>query len=107
MDSLLSGAHVVAYVLKALGVRVIFGVTGIPMVETAEACQQLGIVFLAFRNEQSASYAASGYGYLTGRPGVCLVTSGPGVMHAIAGVANAWANKWPMMLLAGSTGRAH
>jgi hypothetical protein len=43
--------------------------------------------FIGFRNEQAASYAATAYGYLTGRPGVCLVVGGPGVLHAIAGVS--------------------
>ena len=41
------------------------------------------------RNEQSASYAAQAVGYLTGRPGACLVVSGPGVVHALAGLAPA------------------
>ena len=50
------------------------------------------------RNEQSASYAAQAVGYLTGRPGACLVVSGPGVVHALAGLANAQQNGWPMIL---------
>ena len=45
------------------------------------------------------------YGYLTGIPGVCLVVGGPGVLHAMAGIGNASANAWPMLLLAGSCER--
>ena len=56
------------------------------------------------RNEQSASYAAAAVGYLTGRPGACLVVSGPGVIHGIAGLSNAWANCWPMILIGGACG---
>ena len=82
-----TGAEVIARSLKAIGVTVIFGIVGIPVVEVAEKAIDLGIRFLGFRNEQSASYAASVYGYLTGRPGVCLVVGGPGVLHAVAGVS--------------------
>lgn len=81
-----SGAYVTAYALKQLGVKVIFGIVGIPVIEIAEQAIHLGIRFIGFRNEQAASYAATAYGYLTGRPGVCLVVGGPGVLHAMAGV---------------------
>src|SRR5439155_1556352 len=52
---------------------------------------------------QSASYAAQAVGYLTGRPGACLVVSGPGVVHALAGLANAQQNGWPMVLIGGAS----
>jgi 2-hydroxyacyl-CoA lyase 1 len=97
-----TGASVVAQTLQQLGVKVVFGLVGIPVVEIAEACISLGIRFVAFRNEQAASYAASAYGYLTGLPGVCLVVGGPGVVHAMAGVSNATVNNWPLLLIAGS-----
>ena len=82
----ISGAKAIARALHLLGVRVVFGLVGIPVVEIADEAIALGIRFIAFRNEQAASYAATAYGYLTGRPGVCLVVGGPGVLHAIAGV---------------------
>ncbi|RAL66485.1 hypothetical protein DID88_006175 [Monilinia fructigena] len=81
-----NGAQMVAQSLKDLGVEVIFGLVGIPVVQIAEEAIALGIRFIAFRNEQAASYAATAYGYLTGRPGVCLVVGGPGVLHAMAGI---------------------
>jgi 2-hydroxyacyl-CoA lyase 1 len=96
-----TGAHVVAETLHSLQVDVVFGIVGIPIVEIAEACIALGIRFIAFRNEQSASYAAQAYGYFTGRPGVCLVVGGPGVVHAMAGIVNAHVNCWPILVLAG------
>jgi 2-hydroxyacyl-CoA lyase 1 len=61
MDKLY-GATIIARSLRALGVQVIFGVVGIPVVEVAEACQAEGIRFIGFRNEQAACYAASGWG---------------------------------------------
>lgn len=81
-----TGAKVIAQTLKDLGVKVIFGLVGVPVSDIAEQAINIGIRFIGFRNEQAASYAATAYGYLTGRPGVCLVVGGPGVLHAIAGV---------------------
>lgn len=98
-----SGAQVIASTLSSLGVTHIFGIVGIPVIEVAEACIAQGIKFISFRNEQAATYAASAYGYLTGRPGVALVVGGPGVIHALAGVENAKANCFPLLLLAGSS----
>ncbi|KAA8908309.1 hypothetical protein TRICI_004795 [Trichomonascus ciferrii] len=97
-----NGAAVIARSLYNLGVRHVFGIVGIPVIEVAEACIAQGIRFIAFRNEQAATYAASAYGYLTGKPGVCLVVGGPGVVHALAGAENASANGFPVLLLAGS-----
>ncbi|KAK9493792.1 thiamine pyrophosphate enzyme, N-terminal TPP binding domain-containing protein [Lipomyces doorenjongii] len=97
------GANLIASSLYDLGVRVIFGIVGIPVIEVADACIEKGIRFISFRNEQSASYAATAYGYLTGKPGVCLVVGGPGVLHAIAGIGNSTSNCFPLLLLAGSS----
>lgn len=40
---------------------------------------------------------------MTGKPGICLCVSGPGMIHGMAGIANAWANCWPMILIAGAS----
>src|SRR5271170_6558088 len=101
VSSDMTGAQLTAETLKSLNVDVIFGIVGIPIVEIAEACIALGIRFVAFRNEQSAGYAAQAYGYLTGRPGICLVVGGPGVVHAMAGIVNAHVNCWPILVIAG------
>lgn len=84
------------------GVEFIFGVVGIPVFEVALAAQQAGIKFIGMRNEQAACYAAGAMGYLTRRPGVCLVVSGPGLVHALGGLANAQVNGWPLLLVGGS-----
>ena len=81
-----------------------FGIVGFPVVpDRARAMQDEGITFIGMRNEQSASYAAQAAGYLTGRPQGCLVVSGPGVIHALAGLANAKENLWPMILIGGAS----
>uniref|UniRef100_A0A2K6PJ51 2-hydroxyacyl-CoA lyase n=1 Tax=Rhinopithecus roxellana TaxID=61622 RepID=A0A2K6PJ51_RHIRO len=89
-----SGATVIAQALKTQDVEYIFGIVGIPVTEIAIAAQQLGIKYIGMRNEQAACYAASAIGYLTGRPGVCLVVSGPGLIHSLGGMANANMNCW-------------
>uniref|UniRef100_A0A2I3LF41 2-hydroxyacyl-CoA lyase n=1 Tax=Papio anubis TaxID=9555 RepID=A0A2I3LF41_PAPAN len=89
-----SGAKVIAQALKTQDVEYVFGIVGIPVTEIAIAAQQLGIKYIGMRNEQAACYAASAIGYLTGRPGVCLVVSGPGLIHALGGMANANLNCW-------------
>ncbi|XP_017377955.1 2-hydroxyacyl-CoA lyase 1 isoform X3 [Cebus imitator] len=101
----MSGAQVIAQALKTQDVEYIFGIVGIPVTEIAIAAQQLGIKYIGMRNEQAACYAASAIGYLTGRPGVCLVVSGPGLIHALGGMANANVNCWPLLLIGGSSER--
>uniref|UniRef100_A0A8C9E0T5 2-hydroxyacyl-CoA lyase n=1 Tax=Phocoena sinus TaxID=42100 RepID=A0A8C9E0T5_PHOSS len=93
-ERLVSGAKVVAQALKTQDVNYMFGIVGIPVTEIALAAQEVGIRYIGMRNEQAACYAASAVGYLTGRPGVCLVVSGPGLIHALGGMANANMNCW-------------
>src|SRR2546422_1729780 len=97
------GVTLVARNLKRQGVNFMFGIVGFPVGPIAAAAQKEGITYVGMRNEQSASYAAQAVGYLTGRPGVCLVVSGPGVVHALAGLANAQQNGWPMILIGGAS----
>lgn len=84
---------------KRHGVRVMMGLVGIPIISVATAAQRLSIPFYAFRNEQAASYGASVVGYLSDchTPAVSLSCGGPGVIHALAGIANAYANCWPLV----------
>ena len=98
----INGSTIIARSLKQQGVDYMFGVVGFPVFGIASAAQHEGIAYYGFRNEQSASYAAGAVGYLTGRPGACLCVSGPGMVHGIAGLANAWSNAWPMILLGGA-----
>ncbi|CAG5121787.1 unnamed protein product [Candidula unifasciata] len=101
-DSHVDGATILARAFKQQGVEYMFGIVGVPVVEVATAAQAEGIKFIAMRNEQAASYAASAIGYLTRKPAVCLVVSGPGLVHALAGMANAMENCWPLLVVGGS-----
>ena len=98
-----TGAALLARCLKQQGVDYLFGVVGFPITAFATQAQKAGITYIGMRNEQAASYAAQAAGYLTGRPQGCTVVSGPGVIHAIAGLANAQQNCWPMILIGGAS----
>lgn len=80
------GAKHIAQALFDLDVKVIFGLPGLPVIDIAQEAMNLGIRFISFRNEQASVYAAAAYGYLTGKPGVCISVGGPGMLHVIAGV---------------------
>jgi len=99
----MEGYQIVAQSLANNGVKYMFGVVGIPVVEVAIAAQRCGIHYIGMRNEQAACYAAQAIGYLTGIPGVCLVVSGPGLLHALGGMANAKENSWPLLVIAGAS----
>ncbi|MDE0692185.1 MAG: oxalyl-CoA decarboxylase [Gammaproteobacteria bacterium] len=98
-----SGAALMARSLKTQGVDYMFGIVGFPVQGVAAEAQKAGITYIGMRNEQAASYAAHAAGYLTGRPQACLTVSGPGVIHAFAGLANAKENCWPMILIGGAS----
>ncbi|KAI6228633.1 Thiamine pyrophosphate enzyme domain containing protein [Aphelenchoides fujianensis] len=103
MPETIDGATVVAQSLKDQGVEYVFGIVGVPVVEVGLACQALGIKYVGCRNEQAAAYSAQAMGYLTGKPAVCLVVSGPGMLHTICGMANAQLNCWPLVVIGGSS----
>ena len=99
----IKGADLLAKSLVEQGVQYMFGVVGFPVGPLAEAAQRAGLPYIGMRNEQAASYAAGAVGYLTGRPGSCITVTGPGVIHGLAGLANAKENCWPMLLIGGAS----
>lgn len=100
-----TGAQLIAESLRTQKVEYMFGIVGVPVIEVAMAAQAAGIKYVGMRNEQAACYAASAVGYITGRPGACLVVSGPGLIHALGGMANANMNCWPVIVIGGSSDR--
>lgn len=104
--SLIDGNTVAAKALAKAGIDHMFGVVGIPVTSFANCSVKEGVRFVAFHNEQSAGYAASAFGYLTGKPGVLLTVSGPGCVHGLAGLSNAMINTWPMIMISGSCDQA-
>lgn len=106
-DTEVDGNTILAEALAAQGVKYVFGIVGIPVIELGMAMQQAGLHYVGMRNEQAACYAAQAIGYLTKRPGVCLVVSGPGLIHALGGMANAQINCWPLLVIGGSCSQDH
>jgi 2-hydroxyacyl-CoA lyase 1 len=100
---MIKGATLLARSLKQQGVDYMFGVVGFPITELAAYAQREGIKYVGMRNEQAASYAAQAASYILGRPQACVVVSGPGVVHGLAGLANAKSNCWPMILIGGAS----
>jgi 2-hydroxyacyl-CoA lyase 1 len=99
----IKGADLLAKSLNDQGVEYMFGVVGFPVGPIADAAQKVGLPYIGMRNEQAASYAAGAVGFLTGRPGSCIVVTGPGVIHGLSGLANAQQNCWPMILIGGAS----
>jgi acetolactate synthase-1/2/3 large subunit len=95
--------------LKAQGVTTIFGVPGEENADLMISLLDSPIQFVTCRHEQTASFMADMYGRLTGRPGVCLSTLGPGATNLITGVANANMDNIPLIAIVGqaSTNRLH
>jgi len=89
-------------VLMTEAVEIVFGLAGshiLPILNELASTPEIGHVVV--KHENSAAVMAGMYGYLTGRPGVALVTAGPGAAHAVSGVALAYASSNPMVLISG------
>ena len=95
--------------LEAEGVRTIFGVPGEENADFMISLEDSPIEFILTRHEQGASFMAEVYGRLTGEPGVCLGTLGPGATNLITGVADANMDRAPLVCLTGqaATNRQH
>jgi acetolactate synthase-1/2/3 large subunit len=95
--------HAAIEVLKANGVDVVFGLNGDHILRLYDGLADLGgITPITVKHENNAALAAEAYGRLTGRPGVALVTAGPGALNSISGVASAMASGAPLVSLSGA-----
>ena len=102
MAETMTGAKMVVKALKDQGVDVVFGYPGgavLPIYD--EIFQQNDIRHVLVRHEQGAVHAAEGYARSTGKPGVCLVTSGPGATNAVTGLTDALMDSIPIVVLTG------
>jgi acetolactate synthase-1/2/3 large subunit len=100
------GGHLLVDALRTHGVDMVFGVPGESYLAVLDGLQDANsIQTIICRQEGGAAMMAEAYGKLTGRPGVCLVTRGPGATNASAGVHIAMQDSTPMVLLVGQVGR--
>lgn len=100
------GGHVIVEALLAQGVDTVFGVPGESFLAALDGfhVHQGRIRFIACRQEGGAAFMAEAHGKLTGRPGVCMVTRGPGASNASIGIHAAFQDSTPMVVIVGQVG---
>src|SRR3989338_8791823 len=99
----LTGAEVLIKCLENHGVEYIFGLSGGAAIPIFDALVGSKIKLILVRHEQGASHMADGYARATGKPGVVLVTSGPGATNTVTGIMTAHMDSVPMIVLCGQT----
>src|SRR5271170_4965599 len=100
----MNGAELLVSALENEGVDRIFGVPGEENLDVVESLRRSSIELVVTRHEQPASFMAATYGRLTGRPGVCLTTLGPGALNLTTGAAYALLGAMPMVMITGQKG---
>ncbi|WP_338770863.1 thiamine pyrophosphate-binding protein [Massilia sp. METH4] len=99
-----SGGQILVDALKIHGVDTAFGVPGESYLDVLDALHESGIRFVINRQEGGAAFMADAYGKMTGKPGICFVTRGPGATNASIGVHTAYQDSTPMILFIGQVG---
>src|SRR5688500_603885 len=98
----MTGAEIIVQALADLGVEVVFGYPGGAVLPIYDALfKQSRIRHILVRQEGGAVHAAEGYARSSGKPGVVLVTSGPGATNAVTGIADAWMDSIPVVIITG------
>jgi len=100
------GADVLVQMLAEAGVDVVFGLPGGAISPVHDALMDSSIRVITTRHESGAMFAAAGYAHATGKLAVVAVTSGPGALNAMTGLASAWCDGLPVLLLVGEVPRA-
>ncbi|MBQ2803750.1 MAG: biosynthetic-type acetolactate synthase large subunit [Lachnospiraceae bacterium] len=95
------GADAIIKCLEAEGVDTVFGYPGVAICPFYNSILESDIRTILIRTEQNAAHAASGVARITGKPGVCAVTSGPGATNVITGIATAFADSIPLICITG------
>lgn len=101
---LMNGAELLVAALQNEGVTQIFGVPGEENLDVVEALRRSPIALVLTRHEQAAAFMAATHGRLTGRPGVCLATLGPGALNFTTAAAYALLGAMPMVMITGQKG---
>lgn len=98
-----NGGLLLAQAIKQQGFDTFFYIMGAPMMQVEKVCMQSGLRGIDVRHEQAAVMAAHAYARLRRRPGLCMAASGPGTANMVTGVAHAWADCIPLVVLGGSS----
>ncbi len=97
----MTGAQILMQILKDEGVETIFGFPGGAVIDIYDELARTDIRHVLVRHEQGAVHAADGYARASGKVGVCLVTSGPGATNTVTGIASAFADSIPVVVITG------
>jgi len=97
----LTGAQIITEVLKEEGVDTVFGYPGGVVIDVFDELYKTDIKHILVRHEQAAAHAADGYARAKGSVGVCLVTSGPGATNTVSGIASAYLDSIPIVVMTG------
>ncbi len=97
-------ARLIVECLENEGVEYVFGLPGEENLHMVDALADSSIRFITTRDERGASFMADTYGALTGKPGVCLATLGPGAINLMLGIANAQLDSHPMLAITAQAG---
>ena len=97
----MTGADAMVKCLEKEGVKVVFGYPGVAICPFYNSVLDSEIRTVLIRTEQNAAHCASGYARISGKPGVCVVTSGPGATNLITGIATAFADSIPLICITG------
>ena len=98
------GSDLLVAALENEGVTRIYGIPGEENLDVVEAIRTSSIELVLTRHEQAAAFMAATYGRLTGRPGVCITTLGPGALNLTTGAAYALLGAMPMIMITGQKG---
>ena len=98
---MLTGGEVMVKCLEAEGVEILFGYPGAAICPFYDALYDSPIRHVLVRSEQNAAHMASGYARASGKPGVCVATSGPGATNLITGIATAYMDSIPIIAITG------
>lgn len=104
--SLKIGTELLVKALKDEGVEVLFGYPGGAVLHIFDEFYRDATNHMLVRHEQGAVHAADGYARVTGQPGVCIVTSGPGATNTVTGIATAMLDSVPMVVITGQVGES-
>lgn len=97
----IKGAEITIKTLEKLGVDTVFAYPGGAAIEFHQALKDSPIRVILPRNEQGGAFAADGYARVTGKTGVCMATSGPGATNLLTGIADAYMDSIPMVIITG------
>ena len=102
-EQLKVGEAIIDLLSREYGVDVVFGIPGVHNIELYRGLHRSGVKAISPRHEQGAGFMADGWSIVTGKPGVCVLISGPGLTNALTPIAQAYHDSRPMLVIASTT----